>query len=226
MERRRWISERRFLHALNYCMMLPGPEAQQLATYIGWLLNGVRGGIVAGVLFVLPSLFILILLSWVYLTWGDVQWVAGIFYGIKPAVVAIVLFAAWRIGRRTLRNALLWGLAVAAFVAIFIRITNHFIHIRIIKGYTIWYNMIDDDALSTTLAALADPTRRAILRQLSEGTATVGELAAPFDITLPAVSKHLKVLERAGLIERGREARWYSLQLETEGKRPFLPFQV
>ncbi|MGH8458901.1 MAG: chromate efflux transporter, partial [Nevskiales bacterium] len=119
VERRRWISERRFLHALNYCMLLPGPEAQQLAIYIGWLLHGVRGGIVAGALFVLPSLFILIALSWIYLAWGEVGWVAGIFYGIKPAVVAIVLFAAWRIGTRALRNALLWLIAAAAFVAIF-----------------------------------------------------------------------------------------------------------
>jgi chromate transporter len=120
VERRRWISERRFLHALNYCMLLPGPEAQQLATYIGWLMHGVRGGIVAGALFVLPSLFILIALSWIYLVWGEVSWVAGFFYGIKPAVVAIVLFAAWRIGARALKNALLWLIAAAAFVAIFV----------------------------------------------------------------------------------------------------------
>jgi chromate transporter len=120
VERRRWISERRFLHALNYCMLLPGPEAQQLATYIGWLLHGVRGGIVAGALFVLPSMFILAALSWIYLSWGDVGWVAGIFYGIKPAVVAIVLFAAWRIGQRALKNRLLWLVAIIAFIAIFV----------------------------------------------------------------------------------------------------------
>lgn len=120
VERRRWISERRFLHALNYCMLLPGPEAQQLATYIGWLLHGVRGGLVAGALFVLPSLFLLIMLSWIYLVWGDIAWVAGIFYGIKPAVVAIVLFAAWRIGQRALKNQVLWLMAVAAFIAIFV----------------------------------------------------------------------------------------------------------
>ena len=119
VERRRWISERRFLHALNYCMLLPGPEAQQLATYLGWLMHRTRGGIVAGALFVLPSLFILIGLSWVYLAHGDVPWVAGIFYGIKPAVVAIVLHAAWRIGGRTLRNPTLWAIAASAFLAIF-----------------------------------------------------------------------------------------------------------
>jgi chromate transporter len=119
VERRRWISERRFLHALNYCMVLPGPEAQQLATYLGWLLHKTRGGIAAGVLFVLPSLVLLIALSWVYLVYGQTPLVAGLFYGIKPAVVAIVLHAAWRIGSRALKNAWLWAIAAAAFVAIF-----------------------------------------------------------------------------------------------------------
>ncbi len=119
VERRRWISERRFLHALNYCMMLPGPEAQQLATYIGWLLHRSWGGIVAGALFVLPSLFILAVLSWVYLVYGDVPLVAGLFYGIKPAVTALVLHAAHRIGTRALRNGWMWGIAAASFVAIF-----------------------------------------------------------------------------------------------------------
>ncbi|MBI2382613.1 MAG: chromate efflux transporter [Gammaproteobacteria bacterium] len=119
VEKRRWISERRFLHALNYCMVLPGPEAQQLATYIGWLLHGARGGIAAGALFVLPSLFILIGLSWLYMAYGDVPAVAGVLYGIKPAVVAIVLFAAYRIGNRALRHAALWLIAGGAFLAIF-----------------------------------------------------------------------------------------------------------
>ena len=104
VEKRRWISEHRFLHALNYTMVLPGPEAQQLATYIGWLMHGVRGGVTAGVLFVLPSLLILIALSWIYLAYGNVPAVAGILYGIKPAVTAIVLFAAYRIGSRALKN--------------------------------------------------------------------------------------------------------------------------
>ena len=119
VERRRWISENRFLHALNYCMLLPGPEAQQLATYIGWLMHRTWGGVVAGGLFVLPSLFILIGLTWVYMAYGDVPAVAGLLYGIKPAVTAIVVFAAWRIGSRALQNGWLWGLAVAAFIAIF-----------------------------------------------------------------------------------------------------------
>lgn len=117
--RRRWISERRFLHALNYCMLLPGPEAQQLATYLGWLMHRTWGGIVAGTLFVLPSLLILIALSWLYMAYGHTSLVSGLFYGIKPAVVAIVLHAAWRIGARTLKNGMLWAIAVAAFVAIF-----------------------------------------------------------------------------------------------------------
>ena len=119
VERRRWVSEKRFLHALNYCMLLPGPEAQQLATYLGWLMHRTWGGIVAGALFVLPSLFILIALSWVYIAYGDVPVVAGIFYGIKPAVAAIVLHAAHRIGSRALKNNWMWAIAAASFVAIF-----------------------------------------------------------------------------------------------------------
>jgi chromate transport protein ChrA len=120
VEKRRWISERRFLHALNYCMVLPGPEAQQLAIYIGWLLHRTWGGIIAGTLFVLPSLFILAALTYVYLAFGDVTFVQGVFNGIKPAVVAIVVFAAWRIGSRALKNNVLWALAAASFIAIFV----------------------------------------------------------------------------------------------------------
>ena len=119
VENRRWISERRFLHALNYCMVLPGPEAQQLATYIGWLMHRTWGGIVAGGLFVLPSLFILIALSWIYIAFGEMPLVAGLFYGIKPAVTAIVVQAAHRIGSRALKNNALWAIAAASFVAIF-----------------------------------------------------------------------------------------------------------
>ncbi len=119
VEKNRWISEKRFLHALNYCMVLPGPEAQQLATYIGWLMHRTWGGIIAGVLFVLPSLFILIALSWLYIAFGDVPLVAGLFYGIKPAVTAIVVHAAHRIGSRALKNNVLWAIAAASFVAIF-----------------------------------------------------------------------------------------------------------
>ncbi len=120
VDEKRWISERRFLHALNYCMVLPGPEAMQLATYIGWLMHRTWGGIVAGALFVLPSLLVLIALSWLYVAYGEVPAVAGILYGIKPAVVAIVLHAAWRIGARALRHPLLWVIAALAFAAIFV----------------------------------------------------------------------------------------------------------
>ena len=118
VERRRWISEKRFLHALNFCMLLPGPEAQQLATYIGWLMHRTRGGIAAGALFVLPSLLILIALSWLYVAFGDVPVIAGAFYGIKPAVTAIVVFAAWRVGSRALTNSWTWSIAVLALVAV------------------------------------------------------------------------------------------------------------
>jgi chromate transporter len=119
VEKRRWISERRYLHALNYCMSLPGPEAQQLAIYIGWLMHRTWGGVIAGGLFVLPSVFILIGLGWIYLTFGRVPAVAGVLYGIKPAVTAIVLFAAYRIGSRALKNWVLWLMAALAFLAIF-----------------------------------------------------------------------------------------------------------
>ncbi len=120
VERRRWISERRFLHALNYCMVLPGPEAQQLATYLGWLLHRSWGGIVAGALFVLPSLLLLIALSWVYLVFGSTPVVAGLFAGIKPAVTAIVLQAAWRMGTRALCNPVLWTLAALSWLALYV----------------------------------------------------------------------------------------------------------
>jgi len=122
VEQRHWISERRFLHALNFCMLLPGPEAQQLATYIGWLMHRTWGALAAGVLFVLPSLFILVGLSWVYLVYGHVAWVAGLLYGIKPAVAALVIHAVHRMGSKTLRRPqqrpLLWTIALASFVAI------------------------------------------------------------------------------------------------------------
>jgi chromate transporter len=120
VEEKRWISEERFLHALNYCMLLPGPEAQQLAIYIGWLLHRTIGGIVAGVFFVLPSVFILLGLSWIYAVHGNVSWVTAFFYGLKPAVVAIVAEAVIRIGKKTLKNAILIGLALTAFIAIYV----------------------------------------------------------------------------------------------------------
>jgi chromate transporter len=119
VERKKWIGEQRFLHALNYCMLLPGPEATQLATYCGWLLHRTWGGIAAGALFVLPSTVILWALSWIYAAYGNVPAIAAIFYGLKPAVTAIVAVAVIRIGSRALKNATMWGIAAAAFVAIF-----------------------------------------------------------------------------------------------------------
>lgn len=119
VEKKKWISEGRFLHALNYCMLLPGPEAQQLATYAGWLLHRTWGGIVAGTLFVLPSTLVLWLLSVVYVTWGKLTWVSAIFDGLKPAVLAIVLAAVLRIGSKALKNQIMWVLATLAFVAFF-----------------------------------------------------------------------------------------------------------
>lgn len=119
VERRRWLSEDHFLHALNFCMLLPGPEAQQLATYLGWRLHGARGGIAAGVLFVLPSVFILLGLSWLYMAGGGIGWVEGLFYGLVPAVIAIVVSAVKRIGSKALKSPSLWVLAGLSFVAIF-----------------------------------------------------------------------------------------------------------
>ena len=119
VEKRRWISQSRFLHALNFCMLLPGPEAQQLAIYIGWLLHRTWGGIVAGALFVIPSMFILWGLSFVYAAYGNVPWIAAVFYGLKPAVMAIVAVAVIRIGRKALKNEVMWAIAALAFVAIF-----------------------------------------------------------------------------------------------------------
>src|SRR5581483_10814772 len=119
VERKGWIDERHFLDALNFCMLLPGPEATQLATYCGWLLHGRRGGIVAGMLFVLPGAILLWALSWVYAAQGNVPWIAAIFYGLKPAVTAIVAVAVIRIGQRALKGALHWAIAGAAFAAIY-----------------------------------------------------------------------------------------------------------
>ena len=119
VEKKKWISQSRFLHALNFCMLLPGPEAQQLAIYIGWLLHKTRGGIVAGAFFVIPSIFVLWILSYIYAAFGNLPWIAAIFYGLKPAVTAIVVAAVIRIGRKALKNEVMWSLAAFAFLAIF-----------------------------------------------------------------------------------------------------------
>jgi len=119
VEKKKWISQSRFLHALNFCMLLPGPEAIQLAIYIGWLLHKIWGGVVAGALFVIPSIFVLWTLSYIYAAFGNLPWIAAIFYGLKPAVTAIVLVAVIRIGRKALKNEVMWVLAALAFVAIY-----------------------------------------------------------------------------------------------------------
>src|ERR1700724_3374868 len=119
VEKKKWISESRFLHALNFCMLLPGPEAIQLAIYIGWLLHRTWGGIVAGAFFVIPSIFVLWALSYIYAAFGTLPWIAAIFYGLKPAVTAIVLVAVIRLGRKALKNEVMWTLAALASVAIY-----------------------------------------------------------------------------------------------------------
>src|ERR1700687_402563 len=119
VEEKRWISEERFLHALNYCMLLPGPEAQQLATYIGWLMHRTLGGIMAGVLFVIPGIICIMALSYVYAGWGNVPIITALFFGLKAAVLAIVLEAVFRIGKRSLKNNAMRSLAAAAFIGIF-----------------------------------------------------------------------------------------------------------
>ena len=120
VERRRWVDEHRFLHALNYCMLLPGPEATQLAIYLGWLWHGVLGGIVAGVFFVLPAFLLILVLSWLVVVHGDLRWVEGLLYGLQPAVVAIVIVAVVKVGKRALKNGLYRAVAVAAFVSLYV----------------------------------------------------------------------------------------------------------
>ena len=128
VEKKKWISDSRFLHALNYCMILPGPEAQQLATYIGWLMHGTLGGLTAGILFVLPSLFILLGLSITYVLFGKLVWVSAIFYGLKPAVVVIVILALIKIGKKSLLTPFHYGVAVLSFVLIFFFNISNFRH--------------------------------------------------------------------------------------------------
>ena len=164
VETRRWISEQRFLHALNYCMLLPGPEAQQLATYIGWLMHGVRGGIAAGLLFVLPSLALLIALSWVYVSVGGTI-ASDALYGIRPAVVAIVAFAAWRIGSRVLRQKLLWPVPVLALAALLAHVAFPWvIAVAAVYGWLLRAHLRDSQVhrpiSSTHMPALIDDDTR------------------------------------------------------------------
>jgi len=118
VERKKWISEENFLHALNYCMLLPGPEAQQLATYLGWLMHRTWGGVIAGVLFILPSLLLFIGLSWVYLIFGEQAWLITLFDTVKPAVIAIIFFAAYKMGKKTLTTRLLTAVCFITFIAL------------------------------------------------------------------------------------------------------------
>ena len=119
VEEKNWIGENRFLQALNYCTLLPGPEAQQLAAYIGWLMHKTKGGLFAGVLFVLPGLFAIMALSWLYVLFGKLTIIEGLFFGLKAAVLVIVIEAVLRVGRRALKNGVMVGLAAASFVALF-----------------------------------------------------------------------------------------------------------
>lgn len=137
VEERRWIGEQRFLHALNYCMLLPGPEAQQLAVYIGWLLHKTLGGLAAGILFVVPGALVMLILSGLYMLYGDVPLVEALFFGVKAAVLAIVIEAVIRIGRRALKNRVMVSIAVAAFIAIY-ALNVPFPLIILLAGLTGW----------------------------------------------------------------------------------------
>jgi chromate transporter len=184
VEKRKWISEGRFLHALNYCMLLPGPEATQLATYIGWLLHKTRGGIAAGALFVLPSAFILWALSCVYVSFGKLPAVEAIFYGLKPAVLAIVAVAAMRIGRRVLRNQVMWGLAGFAFVAIYF-LKAPFPIIIIFAGVVGW---LGGRLLPKSFQAATEDKARG-----GHATAVLGDEPASAVHTRPSLSRAIKV---------------------------------
>src|SRR5204863_6910727 len=181
VENKKWISERHFLHALNFCMLLPGPEAQQLAIYIGWLLHKTRGGIVAGALFVIPSIFILWALSYIYVSYGHVPSIAAIFYGLKPAVLAIVAAAVIRIGSKALKNAVMWAIAMAAFVAIyFFRVPFPLIiigagMIGLIGGKILpqfFLGSLDHDARSTSSGEEVCPTPRSSFIRVFQIAAT------------------------------------------------------
>lgn len=190
VDRRRWISDARFLHALNYCMLLPGPEAQQLAIYIGWLLHRMAGGIVAGVLFVLPSVFILLGLSYIYAAYGNVPAVAGVLNGFKPVVVAIVVEAILKIGKRALKRWQHFAIAAAAFVAIyFLRVPFPLIVLAAaligLLAAKLW------PETTATASASAKPTAPA---EGQDGTTLViDDHAPPPPHTLPSRARALKI---------------------------------
>jgi len=192
VERRRWLSEERFLHALNYCMLLPGPEAQQLATYIGWLLHRTLGGVIAGAFFVIPSIFVLLALSYIYAAYGNVPAVAGILAGFKPVVVAIVVEAIVKIGARALRGPAHFAIAAAAFIAIY------FFHVPfpLIVLAAGLIGLLGARALPSLSAANNSRTGDAVRQRLkTEGSATVIDDHAPAPAhTLPSGSRALKVM--------------------------------
>jgi chromate transporter len=169
VNRRRWVDESRFLHALNYCMLLPGPEAQQLATYLGWLMHGVKGGVAAGALFVLPAALLLWGLSWVYMACGEVPWIAAIFQGLQPAVLAIVLAALLRLGSKALKNPIMWSLAVLSFAAFFF-LKAPFILVIFVAAVIGWFG----SKISPKTFAIAS----------GHGSVAAGELHEPIKVSL------------------------------------------
>ena len=191
VERRRWLSEDRFLHALNYCMLLPGPEAQQLATYVGWLLHRIPGGLVAGSLFVLPSIFVLLGLSWAYAAHGETPAVAGLLYGFRPIVVAIVCEAVLRIGRRAIRSPAHLAIAVTAFVAIYL-VGVPFPLIVLGAALTGWVgSRVMPGAFLTPAASTRPDTRK---EEASDLPLAIRDDAPPEPHTLPSLPRSLRIL--------------------------------
>jgi len=193
VERRRWISEARFLHALNYCMLLPGPEAQQLATYVGWLLHRVRGGLAAGGLFVLPSVFVLLGLSWAYAAHGDTPAVAGALYGVRPVVVAVVCEAVLRIGRRAIRTRAHLGIAAAAFAAIYVLSVPFPL---IVAGAALagWLGSRLRPGAFTGPGRRAEPARESRPDRAEDGPLVIDDDSPPAPHTLPSTRRFLGVL--------------------------------
>jgi chromate transporter len=184
VEKKKWVDNEQFLHALNFCMLLPGPEAQQLAIYIGWLLHKTRGGVIAGALFVLPSVFILWALSYVYVAFGHLSWISAIFYGLKPAVLAIVAAAVIRIGRRALRSAAMWVIAAAAFIAIYFfhtpfpliiisAVVLGFLGERFSPQFASALEVTNAESISEHESGLAIPTQLTVGRGLRIGVSSI-----------------------------------------------------
>ncbi len=196
VERRRWISERRFLHALNYCMLLPGPEATQLAIYIGWLLHRILGGVAAGAFFVIPSIFILWALSFIYAAYGNVPWIVAIFYGLKPAVLAIVAAAVIRIGRKALKNEVLWAVAALAFVAIFF-FKAPFPAIILTAGLLGW---VGGKFLPGKFAGSGDGHGSKMGNTTTDEPTVIDDHAEPSPHTRPSIGRALRVTVACGLL--------------------------